>query len=1291
MSRKFSFAFCLVFLFALMVGRISTAQSKSELPSERAAAKVAASTAKSVASLSKSQREQARSLSFRNFVRGGLASGNLIQVPYVTNLNISAGYWGGAVAPSRIQWPRNSGVEYGHTMSFMVGAEVINDSGDTLHVISDSYNRSGGDTSPTGSHKYFWNAIPGYYNMQGSSDTPNRLNDNADDRDVLQLSGNYFVGGLNEDANNNGVLDTGEDLNGNGVLDTGMVNRLENAAQSNVPQTWPAFWPPQSYVGDSRPACEFVEGSVCNPGGGVRAGRWNGAYGSYVRADQESYYRSDDRDNDEFAYYPFLNPATGQPDTRGYAEGGRRGLGLEVEARQYQWASVLAEDIFIGTFDVKNIGRKDVPKAVIAMIVDYDIGGQTGNNKALFDTEDDITYQWLKRELVINGFKVGYAGVGFLESPGINNDGIDNDSDGMVDESRQNGIDDDGDWIAWIDVNGNGVYDNEDLNNNFILDPGEDVDGDGILTIEPAGNDVGSDGLGPENEGYPGPDPDGTETNGVPDVGEPNFEFTDNDEIDQIGLTGMVIRTPSDFDSDLDDDAVFWDEYIAPGTFILPEETADVIYTYSSGFSEIKVGARQRFSIAFFAGNDFEDMLRNKRTMQNIYDSDYNFAQPPRTPFLTAVAGDGRVTLTWDQSAELSRDPIYGEDFEMYKVYRSTEPEFNDIKTITDAFGNPLLWEPLVNESGGRVQFDIKNGLSGAHPIPIGDFGVSYDMGSDTGLEYSYVDRSVDNGRTYYYCVVSVDRGYAPNFYEDGLSTYNNLASISPTESSKIIEVDAFDRPTNVARNCAVVVPQPSALGYVEPGLQDGVEQVGGDASGQLNVEFLIPREAKSGTAYEVTFTDDGSYEQLDPTLLRNGRTSGFILRNATTGDTLAASGAGDVGAGLYNSSLLRAQLYDGMKFSIDAPLEPAPIRTEWLENTNAGDRGIRRPTVSVLVSSPDGSTAVPNDYEIRIEGGVVDTSNSLGAATRMPTRFALFDVTNLNATKRMPFQFTDGAPLVPADTIAGRLSPGDAVNVRVKKIDFQGYPYYSESTWRFTLQMSDAATEVMTQARLAANALYDSLVTGAVRGMQSRPYGADIEVLELDDFFSDVDEYHDSILDSLRTVPSLQAMLGAPDYHTPREYLDEIRKVERNEIPIAGDVFLLETSKPFDRDDVLRFVVDGNRMEGALDEHSLDSIYVVPDPYVVVNSLETRNVLLSGRGERRIDFRNLPPECTIRIFTMSGRLVKTIYHDASDATSIASWNLKSDDGLDISFGVYIFHVTAPGIGERIGRFSIIK
>ena len=1237
------------------------AQTKDNLPEERQANRSLRDVIRDIerydqqsttAARSASEIQNTGNLSFRNFLRGGLHTGNLLQVPFVTNLNVSAGYWGSFVTPNQIIWPRGSGVQYGHTMTFGIGARVTNDDGEEFIILSESYNRGGGDRSPSGSHQYFFTPIPGFYNMYGSRTSANRLNDNADDRARLEAAGYYFVGGLNEDAF---VLQQQALSPFGNSLTFPIENRIEYTAMSHLPETWPEFWPVGTYPGDDRMPGENRPG--------IRAGRWNGFYGSFVRADQESYYVADDRDNDNYPYYPFYLPGTNEVDRRSWAQGGRRGIGVEVSTRQYQWASILAEDIFIATYDITNISRNDIDELIMFQIVDYDIGGQTGNNEAFFDARDNITYQWLKTPLVRNGFRVGYGAVGFLLSPGNAEDGIDNDGDGMIDESQFDGIDNDGDWRTWEDVNGNGVFD---------------------IGIDLIWDDVGSDGLGPEDEGWPGPDPDGTEANGRPDVGEPNFEITDNDEIDQIGLTNMVIRTPTDFSRDIPDDEVFWRDYIQPvppSQFIIPSETADIIYVYSSGKIKLPRNTTERFAIAYLAGNDFNDILRSKNTMQNIYDADFNFAQPPNEPFVRVSAGDGEVRLVWDDAAERSRDPIYGFDFEMYKVYRSTDPEFNDIKTITDAFGNPLLWEPIA-------QFDLVNGLFGAHPVPVGEFGVSYDMGTDSGLQYSYIDTDVQNGRTYYYAVVSVDQGYANNFYEDGISRLPNLTPISPTESGKVIEVDIFDRITSLGRNTAAVTPQPPSIQYIEPALDDGVERVSGFGSGRVDVSFVLPEEVSSdGHEYEFTFTDDGRYRTLDPQLLDYGITNGFTFRNATTGEVLATHDPDFTGSNIFDIPALNVRVYDGMKLKVTNPVRPEVERAEWQRNTNR----VRRPSMVGTVSV-DGSSnnRVPRDYELRIAALGADTSRSISAATRIPVNYEVWDVTNPNNTFKVPLTVTEASPpLFPQDTIPGVLTPGDVIDLRVGSVNSPFGIVYTASSWRFRFTAPQPVQDRVATIRRESGELYDVLATYQVRGMHLRPYGNNLTGRRLIDFLNGTATWYSAALDSMRNVPGLNTAIES--FSTPALYRDELNQMYQDVMPVIGDRFLLTTSKPFNASDVIRFKVSGNQLVQEIDPSVLDEIYVAPDPYIAVNPLEPRATALPGRGEQRIDFRKLPAQCTIRIFTTSGRLVKTIYHQGDGINSMASWDLRSDDGLNVAFGVYFYHIDAPGIGEKVGRFALIK
>ena len=135
---------------------------------------------------------------------------------------------------------------------------------------------------------------------------------------------------------------------------------------------------------------------------------------------------------------------------------------------------------------------------------------------------------------------------------------------------------------------------------------------------------------------------------------------------------------------------------------------------------------------------------------QFIYESDYRFAQPPKLPILNAVAEDSRVILTWDNVADkMTREPLLkGEnDFEGYKLFKSTDKRFSDAEKLFDGFGNPIGKKPIF-------QCDLDNGINGFSDIaPMN--GELYYLGNDTGIKHYFIDEDVQNGRTYYYGLVA--------------------------------------------------------------------------------------------------------------------------------------------------------------------------------------------------------------------------------------------------------------------------------------------------------------------------------------------------------------------------------------------------------------------------------------------------------------------------------------------------------------------------------------------------------
>ncbi len=90
----------------------------------------------------------------------------------------------------------------------------------------------------------------------------------------------------------------------------------------------------------------------------------------------------------------------------------------------------------------------------------------------------------------------------------------------------------------------------------------------------------------------------------------------------------------------------------------------------------------------------------------------------------------------------------------------------------------------------------------------------------------------------------------------------------------------------------------------------------------------------------------------------------------------------------------------------------------------------------------------------------------------------------------------------------------------------------------------------------------------------------------------------------------------------------------------------------------------------------ALDIINIVPNPYYAFSAYETDQL------DNRVKITNLPEQCTISIYTVNGTLVRKITKDAS-ITSV-DWDLKNSAGIPIAGGVYIIHVNAPGIGEKV-------
>ena len=95
--------------------------------------------------------------------------------------------------------------------------------------------------------------------------------------------------------------------------------------------------------------------------------------------------------------------------------------------------------------------------------------------------------------------------------------------------------------------------------------------------------------------------------------------------------------------------------------------------------------------------------------------------------------------------------------------------------------------------------------------------------------------------------------------------------------------------------------------------------------------------------------------------------------------------------------------------------------------------------------------------------------------------------------------------------------------------------------------------------------------------------------------------------------------------------------------------------------------IVSVSSVDIALD--AMESVNAVPNPYYGYSSYEINQL------DNRVKITNLPKRATVRIFTVSGTLVRTLSKD-DNMTSI-DWDLKNDFGIPIASGLYMIHVRA--------------
>ena len=656
---------------------------------------------------------------------------------------------------------------------------------------------------------------------------------------------------------------------------------------------------------------------------------------------------------------------------------------------------------------------------------------------------------------------------------------------------------------------------------------------------------------------------------------------------------------------------------------------------------DVAPGESVVFTFADFLGINEADLLRNAKVFQSLYDNNCSSPKPPAQPLVRAKQDDHKIVLYWDKRSEQSTDPVTGNNmFQGYRVYRSTDRGSTWGNVVTDLNGNPTdIYQPLA-------VYDIADGISGAYTMS--DPLVYYDLGSESGLQYTFIDENIVNGYEYWYAVTAYD---GPDNWAGAL--------VDPMENSKAKDATITDD------NTVALIPQVSPAGLDKGGVtgitHHGLSTARFDAitADPFVVQILGHSEVtlddlkSKGFTYQVDFhetidsidTSSGDAEYYDTTYTRF-----WSLVNLDNGDTIInnesdiSSEVQHVVDGFIPSFSSATWEITGEDSTVFSPVDsssassiifsglghPSASKKTWksyletLPSSSIGELGVD-PMVSDLW----------NDLEIRFtnEGSIASYYNIL----------TLYGMQEID-TVLVPFELWD--------------------------------------------------IENNRQLNLA---VYQSVGT-------SKPEGniwALDSVIVIDSLFSSSSVVLDtSWTFGFKLKTSFQFIPGYDDY-SPNEklhYAQDTDKLgwvinldQQNTYFNSGDIFRIHIANPL-LPGVDHYIIRTSSDDYILEDGDLKNIKVVPNPYIVTSVYERVSY------SKEIQFTNLPSECVIRIYNTSGDMIQLLQHNPSSpgyrGPSIEAWNLGTYNNQDIAFGVYVFHVVSGGFDtgkEFIGKFAVIK
>jgi len=711
--------------------------------------------------------------------------------------------------------------------------------------------------------------------------------------------------------------------------------------------------------------------------------------------------------------------------------------------------------------------------------------------------------------------------------------------------------------------------------------------------------------------------------------------------------------------------------YMQPGLYMKPRFNTDVGYLMSSGEFELAPGQAVDLGVAFIAAPNFEALLRNANAAQRVFDNNFIGPTAPRPPAVTAVPGNKSVTLYWPADpTESSKDALTNRaDFEGYRIYRS-EDKGKTWGAPTDnlaAYPNgvlPVAEYDVINtvEQLAAVVVAHSNQVS---PASILSEGLA--DGSQPG-DAEDVDNSTffsnDNFQIIFetdnsFQVLNSSQGALLNYLDDlskavgfaVLDTGWTLLSNNPDATHGVFRAGAHIYVTGMYARLDGL-PKKGDVFTIDQRKNDPGKNVG------LAHSWKDPGVLRNGYEYWYTVA---AYDREDLAL-------GVPVnenRPATVADAFADDQTVAIVPQAPHAGFVAAAVDSGANKQIFShPAGKADISSFGLQIVDPRQLKSTKYEISFAVTASDKTFTVTD----------IGASNRPQVLKDQPLYDAQLDNAVLFDGMRM--QVTDVEFNINLDKSTQTVrAGGDTLEIDGDSVQPRAGANDHDFLFKFVQGPQDTArfrykyTDFDTGVPVTAPFFVKDLTTG------------DTLTVEILDTRADEGDY-DGRYDLAERIAIGDTKYTGSGGFEANTYSYRFRFTGNY---VAGTEFRIVTNKPLTATDRYQFSTIGANINDAQAKSDLDRIRVVPNPFVVTSGFDT------VRDRHEIHFTRLPLNCTIKIFTLTGDLVRTLQHQSNvSGASIEKWDLKTEFGSEVAYGVYLYHIDSAA-GTKMGKIAIMR